>query len=132
VGTARRWSGWLTTIVFACYVNYLPVHLTLTVHQDHIVPARAGSVFHLHEHHDAADPNHQDEHPPHPGSDHALTFLSQRQASLAALSIAFIPSDPSVWLDLPDFHLRLPICERVKPPGESPPSPAQPRAPPAA
>jgi hypothetical protein len=126
----RFWLCLLTTLVFCFYVNYVPVHLATAIHLDDAVAAILGSVLHPHEH--AEDPSEEqdDDHASHPFSDHALTFAVQKQTPVVAPLTVCLHSETSLHLHAPEEERSNPIVERIKPPGESPPDPLQPRAPP--
>jgi hypothetical protein len=129
--TAVWWLRLVVGVMFACYVNYIPAHLVTAIHLDDAFAWVFDSVFHPHDHADnhSEDPN--DHHTPHPASDHTLVFASQTQpSSLSVLPIVFPLADVALSLDSPVLLPAHPIVERLKPPGESPPEPSQPRAPP--
>ncbi|MBM3840751.1 MAG: hypothetical protein FJ398_22885 [Verrucomicrobia bacterium] len=129
-GTAGWWGRLLAALLFAFYVNYIPVHLATAMHLDDAVAAVLDSVLHLHDHADVPSNEQNDGHAPHPASDHVLTFAAQSQAPVVAVFVVFVPAETLLQLHPPEVGRSNPIIERIKPPGESPPGPSQPRAPP--
>jgi hypothetical protein len=128
--TAGWWLRLLVAVMFAFYVNYIPAHLATAVHLDDAFAWVVDSVFHPHDHADnhSEDPS---DHQPHPASDHILVFASQGQpTSPGVFPIVFLLPDVALSLDTPVLQPAHPIAEWIKPPGESPPEPSQPRAPP--
>ena len=130
--SGRWWLCLWTTLLFVFSVNYIPAHLAGTAHLHEAVAAVLDSVLHLHDHADVPSDERPGGHTPHPASDHDLTFTAQGQSLGVVLLIAFIPAEATLPLDAPQVAWSNPIIERIKPPGESPPGPAQPRAPPIA
>ena len=122
----------MTALLFAFYVNYIPAHLATATHLDDAVAAVLDSVLHLHDHADVPSDKSDDGHTSHPASDHVLTFAAQSQTPATVLLMVFVPTETSLQLHTPEAEWSNPIIERIKPPGESPPGPAQPRAPPIA
>ncbi len=116
--------------VFAFYLNYVPIHLATAAHLDAVLESLTELVLHHDdqhtEHHDS------DDHVPHPASDHTLTFTTQTPAhhGAVALMVFLLPVDVGVVLFPPTLSLLPLVFERIRPPGESPPEPLQPRAPP--
>lgn len=116
--------------VFAFYLNYVPIHLATAAHLDGVLESLAELVSHHDDHH--AEHHDSDEHGPHPASDHTLTLTAQTQVNGAVALPVFILPDTVVALPrLASSPLPL-VFERLRPPGESPPDPLQPRAPPLA
>jgi hypothetical protein len=128
-------AGWWVRLfvagLFVFYLNYVPVHLATAAHLNGVRESLAELVFHHDDHH--AEHHHSDEHVPHPASDHALTLAAQTQAHGAVtLPVFMFAADIFILLPQPPF-LPPPLAfERIRPPGESPPNPLQPRAPPLA
>ena len=125
---ACGWCRLLIAAVVAFQFNYIPLHLATEGHLDEFLDAVAHSWAQPHGH-DHAD--RHDHHVPHPASDHELNLVT-RTASPPALPVFFDLAEVSVLVlgcD-PEPQPVRPIFERVKPPGESPPGPLQPRAPP--
>lgn len=118
--------------VFAFYLNYVPIHLAKAAHLDGVLESLAELVFLHDDHH--AEHHDSDEHVPHPASDHTLTLTTQTPAhhGPVALTVFLLPMDVGVTLLPPTHSSRLLVFERIRPPGESPPDPLQPRAPPLA
>ena len=128
-------AGWWVRLVaagvFGFYLNYVPIHLATAAHLDGVLESLAELVFHHDDHH--ADHHDSDGHNPHPASDHTLTLTAQTQINGAvAFPVFILPADTLVALPLPSSSPRPLVFERIRPPGESPPDPLQPRAPPLA
>ena len=128
------WLGLLTTLLFAVCVNYIPLHLATATHLNDTALAMLDSVLHLHDHDHAEAPSGEssDGHLPHPVSDHLQVLASQSQTPSAPLLSNLESAEIAFQLPAPGVFWITPIIERIKPPGESPPGPAQPRAPPIA
>lgn len=124
----------MMALLFAFHVNYVPVHLATATHLDEAVAAVLDSVLHLHDHGhtDVPADKSDDGHTPHPAADHDLTFAAQNHAPVAALLMVFVSTETTLQLLEPEASWSTPVIERIKPTGESPPDPAQPRAPPIA
>ena len=128
---AGWWVRLLAAGVFVFNLTYVPIHLATAAHLDGVLESLAEPAFHHHEHH--AEHHDSDEHVPHPASDHTLTLIAQTQAHGAvALPVFIPPADTFVALPLPPSSPLPLVFERIRPPGESPPDPLQPRAPPLA
>lgn len=125
---AGWWVRLLVAGVFAFYLNYVPIHLGTAAHLDDVLESLAELVFHGDDHH--AEHRDSDEHVPHPASDHTLTLTAQTQSPVPVLAVVCILADTSILFELPQQQQPIPVLERIKPPGESPPGPLQPRAPP--
>lgn len=129
--TADWWLRLFVAVLFAFYVNYIPAHLATAIHLNDAFAWVVDSVFHPHDHEDDHSEEPSDHHTPHPASDHALVFASQSQpSSPSVLPMVFPLVDVALSLDRQVLLPAHPIVERIKPPGESPPEPSQPRAPP--
>jgi hypothetical protein len=130
---AGWWSRLFVAAVFAFYLNYIPVHLATATHLDDLLESVAEAVLH-HDGHDDADHSHDsDHHVPHPASDHTLTLITQTLSSNDVVTaVCLLPVDTSVLFCEPEAPLPAPVFDRIWPPGESPPGPLQPRAPPLA
>jgi hypothetical protein len=76
------------------------------------------------DHHDS------DHHTPHPASDHTLNLTAQTQSPSVAITFFCLLADTSVVFEVTQHQPPIPVLERIKPSGESPPGPLQPRAPP--
>jgi hypothetical protein len=118
----------LVTALFALQVNGVRIHVVTEAHHhgnatgDPQAPAsESGSPAGDHEH---------DHHPPHAASDHDLQ-LAAKQCSPFGFTFLLLP-EPSLILTLPDTRLASAWCVDGGRPGESPPDPAPPRAPPIA
>lgn len=130
---AGWWGRLLVALLFAFYVNYIPAHLAAETHLDDSVALVADADLH-HDDHDDGDHHHDnDHHTPHRASDHTLTLTTAAKApSAPALDVFFLPALTSVLISEPEPQPPIPVFERVRPPGETPPNPLQPRAPPLA
>lgn len=116
----------LVALVFAFYVNYLPVHLLAERHFDETF-SQSQPTLAQHDDHDDSDHDH---HKPHPAAAHSTHLL--RPSDSAAACLAFLAPGESVVpapIESPETRS---FPERVRPSSESPPDPLQPRAPPAA
>jgi hypothetical protein len=130
---SSRWWGCLsTTLLFAFYANYIPAHLATAAHLDDLVGAVLHSVLHPHHHDHGPSGQQNDNHDPHPALDHSLAIAARNRAPAAVVPVIFVPPEVLVHFHSPALRWNGPLAERVKPPGESPPGPAQPRAPPLA
>lgn len=128
--SAGWWVRLLVAGVVAFYLNYVPIHLATAAHLDGVLDSLAELVFHHDDHH--ADQHDSDGHVPHPASDHTLTLTAQTQSPVSVLAVVCVLSDTSILLELPQRQQPVPVFERIRPPGEPPPDPLQPRAPPLA
>lgn len=118
--------------LFAFYLNYVPIHLATEAHLDDLLTSVAAVAFHDHGHGDAHHHDNNDHHTPHPASDHTQNLAVQTQSSCVALAVFCVPAETLVVIAVPQRQPPVPVLERIKPPGESPPGPLQPRAPPLA
>jgi hypothetical protein len=130
----RPTSGWwwialLTTVLFAFQINYIRIHLLTEVH--HRGDGAAGH-HHAGDHHHSAeaenDHHHDHHHQPHSADDHELQLTGKRP--LPTDTIALLLPETSFYLSPPNLLLIDSQLERDGIPGESPPDPRQPRAPP--
>ena len=119
----------LMALLFTFYVNYIPLHLLSERHYDDSLLSQV-SVEHFEDHNDADHDDHDGHHKPHPSSEHSIQILAKSQS--VALIVAFVPAVTTVVLDAPKPLCTAAFVERIWPPGESPPEPSQPRAPPIA
>jgi hypothetical protein len=114
--------------LFAFYINYIPVHLSSKPH------AHDGPAQHLaldaDGHHDPEHDGHDAHHVPHPASEHSIQMLLKSGSLLLCLVV--FPPNSGIVVEAPDSFVVLPLLERIALPGESPPEPSQPRAPPTA
>jgi hypothetical protein len=120
----------LMALLFTFYVNYIPFHLLSEPHLDDALPTTQLAAAPLDDHDDADHDDHDGHHKPHPSSEHSIQILAKSQSS--ALFIAFVPAVTTIVLDAPKSLFTAAFVERIWPPGESPPEPSQPRAPPIA
>ena len=127
---AGSWVRLVVAGVFAFYLNYIPVHLATAAHLHGVLESLAELVFH-HDGHPEADHDGGD-HVPHPASDHTLTLTAQTQSPVSVPAVVCVLADTSILIELPLRQQPIPVFERIRPPGESPPDPLQPRAPPLA
>ena len=128
---AGWWGRLFTALLFAFYVSFIPIHLATETHLDDSLASVAAADLH-HDGHDEGDHHHDnDHHAPHSASDHSLTLTASAKApSVSALADFFLPAIASVLISEPEPQPPVPVFERIRPPGESPPDPLQPRAPP--
>jgi hypothetical protein len=112
-------------MLFTFYVNYIPFHLLSERHSDDSLSAR-----HFDDHDDADHDGHDGHHKPHPSSQHCIQVLPKSES--IALFIAFVPAVTTIVLETPQSLFMAAFAQRIWPPGESPPEPSQPRAPPTA
>lgn len=122
----RGASRWSVVALAAFYLNFLAVHLATEMHFHGAAHDHAHATDSDHEHdHDAG------EHTPHDASEHLLDVALKggevfQAPLLAIVSGTFILDAPAA------FAWTQYLFERERPPGESPPDPQQPRAPPLA
>ena len=127
---AGWWGRLAIAAFFGFYLNYVPIHLASVAHLNALFVSVA--VIHGDDHADGEHHNDAD-HVPHPASDHTLNLTPQTHApGVVALAVLCVLADTSILIDAPQHQQRISVFERVKPPGESPPDPLQPRAPPLA
>ena len=126
---AGWWSRLLVAAVFALYVNYVPFHLVSEPHS-HDASAAQAMASHSDEHHDPDHDGHDDHHAPHPASEHSIQMLPKSESLF--LCLAFLPVTTGLVIEAPEPQMAVPFIERIWSPGESPPEPSQPRAPPIA
>ena len=123
---AGWWGSLFTALLFAFYVSFIPIHLATETHLDDAIASVADEALH-HDGHDDSD-----HHDPHRASDHTLTLTASAKApSASVLAIFFLPAI-AVLISEPEAQPPVPVFERIRPPGESPSDPLQPRAPPLA
>lgn len=118
-------SGWLRVLMaglFVFHITYVRLHLLTETHLDDLHAAQAQGVAHDDGHEDG------DQHKPHPVSDHLMQMASKQQPAFVAAPVA--ASVTLVCSTRPDLRVVRVYCESWKLPGESPPDPLQPRAPP--
>jgi 4'-phosphopantetheinyl transferase EntD len=108
--------------LFVFHIAYVRIHLLTETHLDDLHATQAQVVGHDDGHEDG------DQHKPHPVSDHLMQMASKQEASLVAAPV--VASETLVSLTRPDLPVARVRCESWKLPGESPPDPRQPRAPP--
>lgn len=125
---AGWWSPACVAILFAFHLNYVPVHLASGLHVSELFASLSHSGFH--EHHHRGEETEESHHVPHSASDHALDLAVRNQSLTGNLDVFLLPADAAVLVGESSPTPKLPILERIKPPGESPPDPLQPRAPP--
>ncbi|PYJ55640.1 MAG: hypothetical protein DME24_24510 [Verrucomicrobia bacterium] len=121
----------LMVLLFISYVSYVPFHLLKERHLDAAAFSSAQlATVHSDDHDDADHDSHDGHHKPHPSSEHTVQILLKSES--IALFIAFVPAVTTIVLDAPASLFTAAFVERIWPPGESPPGPSQPRAPPIA
>jgi hypothetical protein len=126
-GSPAWWLRLLTAILFVVYINYLHYHLLSETHFDGVHAVCPDDDDHetgveQGDHHDS------DRHKPHAATDHQLQMVAKHSTPL--LAIYFLASQTSLSITRPQSLVVRALDERLKPPGESPPNPFQPRAPP--
>ena len=111
---------------------FVPLHLATESHLGEFIAHWVDAAWHHHEHHAADTGSGEDHpHPPHPASDHGPAFAGSTGRWTPWL--AALPALPPVsgWEVEPvRWVFRVTLVDRVDLPGESPPEPRQPRAPP--
>jgi hypothetical protein len=117
----------LLALLFTFYVNYLPFHLLSERHRDDCSSSQI-SATHFEDHDDADKDGHDGHHKPHPASEHSIQILPKSWS--VSLCLVFRPAVTLAIVDTPDSHFIAEFAEHIWPPGESPPEPSQPRAPP--
>jgi len=129
---AGWWGRLFVALLFAFHVSFIPIHLATETHLDDSLGSVAADLHH--DGHDDSDHDaDSDHHTPHRASDHTLTLtVSAKAPSVTALAVFFLPALTSVLIGEPEPQPPVPIFERIRPPGDSPPDPLQPRAPPLA
>lgn len=127
---AGWWIRFVVAGLFGFYLNYVPIHLTSAAHLDGVLESLAESVSHHDDHH--AENHDSDGHVPHPSSGHTLNLLAQSQTPVSVLAVVCVLTDTSILIELQQPQRPIPVFERIRPPGETPPDPLQPRAPPLA
>ena len=120
----------LLALLFTFYVNYIPFHLLSERHLDDSLPSEQLADAHHEDHDDADHEDHDGHHKPHPSSEHSIQLLPKSES--ITLFIAFVPAVTTIVLDTPESLFTAAFVEHIWPPGESPPEPSQPRAPPIA
>lgn len=129
--TAGWWGRLFVALLFAFYVSFIPIHLATERHLEDSLASVADSALHHDGHDDGDDDADSDHHTPHRASDHTLTFTASVKApSASALAVFVLPAVNSILVSEPQPQPPVPVFERIRPPGESPPGPRQPRAPP--
>lgn len=127
--SGRWWIGLLTATLFAFHVNYVRIHLLTEVHHSDSSIARAHVADPRNDHRHGADhEHHHDQHKPHAASEHQLQLAGKQQYPVMAF--AFLLPETSCWLKLPESLVVWSIVDHGTRPGESPPDPRRPRAPP--
>ena len=127
--SAGWWMRVLTVVLFVFHINYVRFHLLTEPHFDDFPVAVAESAAHD-DGHDDGDHHESDHHKPHSVSDHLIQMVAKNQPLF--LAVTFLRSETHVCSAQPDSQVVRLHSERWKIPGESPPDPAQPRAPPLA
>jgi hypothetical protein len=126
-----RWIGLLTAALFAFHVNYVRIHLLTEVHHSDSSIASAQAADRHDDHPEGGDhPHDHGEHKPHSASEHQLQMAGKQQSSFVL--VAFLLPETSLFLSLPEPLVVYATFEHGGRPGESPPDPRQPRAPPTA
>ena len=130
---AGWWGRLFAALLFAFYVSFIPIHLATETHLDDALASVTDEALHHDGHDDGDHHDDSDHHDPHSASDHTLTLTASAKApSASVLAVFFLPAITSVLVGEPEPQPPIPVFERIRPPGESPPDPLQPRAPPLA
>ncbi len=116
-------------LLFTFYVYYIRFHLLSEPHCDDCLSSQI-SAAHFDDHDDADKDGHDGHHKPHPSSEHSIQILPKSES--VALHIVFLPAMPITIVATPESQFIAEFAEHIWPPGESPPAPSQPRAPPLA
>jgi hypothetical protein len=125
------WIGLLTAALFTFHVTYVRIHLLTEVHRNDTSTASAQAADHHDDHRDGEDHEHgHGRHKPHSASEHQLQLAGKQQSPSAV--IACLLPETSLFLTLPEPFVGYSTFEHGSRPGESPPDPRQPRAPPTA
>jgi hypothetical protein len=117
----------LVVLLFVFQTGYVRYHLLSEVHHDDVHAAAVETGFD-HDDHDDGDHHDSDHHKPHSASDHLVQLIAKHQTSL--LAVDFLSPETSFQLARPEPVVFRVLYESGKAPGESPPDPQQPRAPP--
>jgi hypothetical protein len=128
--SAGWWGRLLAAVLFTVYFNYLPLHLFSAPHQHDAIASAHAMAPDDGQHHDASHHGHEDHHAPHPASEHSLQMRAKSESPLVL--VALIATLAEGVCDTRDLHAPIRVIEQLWSPGESPPTAAQPRAPPAA
>jgi len=120
----------LMALLFTFYVNYIPFHLLTERHLPDTLSSEQLAAVNHDDHGEADHDGHDGHHKPHPSSEHSIQILPKSES--VVLCIAFLPVVTVVVLDVPGSRVTAAFADRIWPPGESPPEPSQPRAPPTA
>jgi hypothetical protein len=117
----------LLALLHIAYVNYIPFHLLSEQHCGDSLSSQISDA-HFDDHDDADHHSHDGHHKPHPSFEHSIQILAKSES--IELFISFIPAVATLVLEVPESLFTAALVERIWPPGESPPEPSQPRAPP--
>ena len=120
----------LTAAVFALYVNYVPFHLLNEPHLHDALSAAQAMASGSDDHPEPDHDGHDGHHGPHPASEHSIQMLPKSESLF--ICVAFLPVIAGLVIEVPEPQIANPFLERTWSPGESPPEPSQPRAPPIA
>jgi hypothetical protein len=72
--TSTWWGRLFAALLFAFYVNFIPIHLAVETHLEDSMASVADADL-QHDDHDDGDHHHDsDHHTPHRASDHAVTL----------------------------------------------------------
>lgn len=121
--TMRHGMSFLTAVLLAFYVGYIPYHLAVEEHIAGSLPLAESAHHDSHE-----DTDHDSDHAPHASADHSFDIILKPKFSLdvicgliSNLAFSFEPMTHAVIISSEPFQI----------PKEFPPDPLQPRAPPA-
>ena len=115
-------------LLFVFQIGYTYFHLGTEYHFDAAQQFAAQVETDHHESHEAD--HHDSHHQPHPSSDHLVQIRPQPTVNL--LLADFIVAEIPLSLTQPETRVSRVILEDEHAPGEIPPDPLQPRAPPLA
>jgi hypothetical protein len=119
----------MAIVLFVVYIGYPPLHLLAEPHWHDTVAATHAASVHSHAPHEPAHDGPAEHHAPHPASEHSLQFCLKQPS---APFIALLAVETAVVCEPASPQGLIPIIAALWSPGESPPSSAQPRAPPIA
>jgi hypothetical protein len=117
----------LVALLLVFQTGYVRYHLLTEAHHDDNHADTDEMAIH-HDEPDDCDHHDSDQHKPHSASDHLVQLVAKDQPT--PLAVHFLSQNTALHLTRPDTMVFRILYERGKAPGESPPDPQQPRAPP--
>jgi hypothetical protein len=115
--------------IVGAYLVFNPIHLATETHDFGTRASQTSVAAHKH-HHDDHSHDHGDHHP-HNASDHELQLACK--SIFSDFLLVYVSLSETWTIVFPEFVSFSDIrSDWLKPPGESPPEPSQPRAPPIA